>query len=78
MATIKFDKMSTDWAGNTYLNIPDFTQLEENNVLKDVTFYYYICYKDSNNKLIKDTSHIYELGKIENLVSDFLFYITIM
>ena len=69
MATIKFDKMSIDWAGNTYLNIPDFTQLEENNVLKDVTFYYYICYKDSNNKLIKDTSHIYEIGKIENLVS---------
>lgn len=69
MATIKFDKMSTNWAGNTYLNIPDFTQLEENNVLKDVTFYYYICYKDSNNKLIKDTSHIYEIGKTENLVS---------
>ena len=69
MATIKFDKMSTDWAGNTYLNIPDFTQLEENNVLKDVTFYYYICYKDSNNKLIQDTSNIYEIGKIENLVS---------
>ena len=69
MATIKFDKMSTDWAGNTYLNIPDFTQLEENNVLKDVTFYYYICYKNSNNKLIQDTSNIYEIGKIENLVS---------
>lgn len=69
MSTIKFDKMSTDWLGNTYLNIPDFTQLEENNVLKNVTFYYYICYKDSNNKLIKDTSHIYEIGKIENLVS---------
>ena len=69
MATIKFDKMSTNWAGNTYLNIPDFTQLEENNVLKDVTFYYYICYKDSNNKLIQDTSNIYEIGKIENLVS---------
>lgn len=69
MATIKFDKMSTNWLGNTYLNIPDFTQLEENNVLKDVTFYYYICYKDSNNKLIKDTSHIYEIGKTENLVS---------
>ena len=69
MSTIKFDKMSTNWAGNTYLNIPDFTQLEENNVLKDVTFYYYICYKDSNNKLIQDTSHIYEIGKIENLVS---------
>lgn len=69
MATIKFDKMSTNWLGNTYLNIPDFTQLEENNVLKDVTFYYYICYKNSNNSLIKDTSHIYEIGKIENLVS---------
>lgn len=69
MATIKFDKMSNDWLGNTYLNIPDFTQLEENNVLKDVTFYYYICYKNSNNSLIKDTSHIYEIGKIENLVS---------